>query len=526
MIDLGIVIPAYRLPNQEQLQQRIIQSARMDARPGISYEFLFVTADRFDIVTRDGGQDFFNIAKAYNQGVMYFKNSARYIACADIDLLFPPGFLDYAIRKAGVMPHTHRVRLIDPADIHPRSWTEWKKIKPRPGTGAWNCMRFEDYYKIGGFNESMYGWGGIDTDFKQRKNTTFGRDGCWYDMNMALMHVNHPPNMENAPRRPSENMKIANACRKSGVNWLDRYLETAHEVNGDPGGIPYKITGRYIYTFPKREVPSLPEPEPDYMQPAKSLPANPVPLLPPDAPVVFLTVLRSGWISYNQKEFGPYYVAAMASMLERNVTRPYELWCITDLGDSVRAMLGDRVRAFPLEKREFISKYCKLELFRPDIHATAEGRRIITIDLDTIITGNIDDLVSYGGDFAMLQHPRMKHYGMSGMMSFPAESCTYLYSRFANRPQYYKTHYPLYHGRGDQLWINRQLHVLPHIWEEMFPGRIRDFRTIKNGEEPPGGVGIVYFWGKETPYKHINIPWVARQWESGAIDRFCAGGGW
>lgn len=222
MVDLGIVVPAYKLPEQESLQRRFVDSIKKDARPKATYEILFVTPERFDITTMINGLEIFNIAKAYNAGLQYCKDRACFIACTDIDLIFPPGFIDYAIKKAEQKPHCHRVRLIDPADIVPRNWPVWVHLKPRPGTGAWNVMRYEDYREIGGFCEDMYGWGGIDTDFKQRKLDRFGVPGVWYDADMPLMHVNHQPHTDNAPRRPSENMVIANDCRQKRINWLGR----------------------------------------------------------------------------------------------------------------------------------------------------------------------------------------------------------------------------------------------------------------------------------------------------------------
>ena len=516
MIDLGIVVPAYKLPDQEALQRRFVDSARKDARPKAAYEILFVTPERFCITTIIDGREIFNIAKAYNAGLQYFKDRARFIACADIDLIFPPGFIDYAIQKAEQKPHCHRVRLIDPADIVPRNWPQWAHLRPRPGTGAWNVMRYDDYLEIGGFCEDMYGWGGIDTDFKQRKLDRFGVSGCWYDADMALMHVNHPPNTDNAPRRPTENMVISQARRREKINWLDppRAYERPEPI---PGPLPIDAGLReylynpdwFPYVYPRDEPPGMPGPEPEYRMPHKPTPAGRVNMLDNDEPVIVLAVLRAGWIDYNQKEFGPEYVRAMAGMLARNVARPYEFWCVTDLTVEVQAL--ECCRVWPLGREDFTSKYCKLELFRPDIHAAAAGRRIISIDLDTVIVGNIDDILGYGGPFAMLGHPRIAHWGLSGMMSFPAGSVTCLYEKFAAWPEHYKEYYPLYNGRGDQLWINRQLPVLPHVWQGLFPGRIMDFSTVP-GDGPKKEVSIVYFWGKDTPEKHLGKPWVRKNW--------------
>lgn len=220
---LGIIVPAYNLPEQAALMERFLTSLQVDARPTATYEVLFVTPDRFDVTTAVAGREYFNIAKAYNAGLHYFKDRVDFIACTDIDLIFPPGFIDYSLEKAAQKPHTARVRCIDADSIHPRDWDAWMDLQPMPGTGAWNCMRYADYHAIGGFCEDMYGWGGIDTDFKQAKIRTFGRDNVWYDHEKPLMHVNHEPRTDNAPRRPSENIKIQKQIGQHRPNYLERY---------------------------------------------------------------------------------------------------------------------------------------------------------------------------------------------------------------------------------------------------------------------------------------------------------------
>ncbi|MDY6903670.1 MAG: galactosyltransferase-related protein [Thermodesulfobacteriota bacterium] len=513
LIDLGIVVPAYRLPNQSALEKRFSDSVQSDAAPKISWKILFVTPDRFDIVTRADDRDVFNIGKAYNAGINYFRHTARFIACADIDLLFPPGFLDYSVEMAARRPFCAKVRLVDPDEIESRNWGHWQRRPSRPGSGAWNVMRYAEYDAIGGFNEALFGWGGIDTDFRQRKNRLYGKDGVFFDDRHPLMHVNHEPHIDNAPRRPSENMKIVNAFYHRRINWLQAHRGNDNDHTPPHAVCPYQFDpGRYRFTYPAVDPPNMPPPEPDYQPVEKLLPADPVPLLAPDDPVIILTVLRSGWIDYNEKEFGPRYLAAMADMLCRHVTRPYELWCITDMVKAVK-ISNPEIRTFPLARADFAKKYCKLELFRPDVHAAAAGRRIVTIDLDTLIIGNIDDLLGYAGAFAMLRHPNTAHYGMSGLMSFPARSVTHLYDTFSARPDYYKIHYPLYKGRGDQLFINRHLVVLPHVWEDIWPDAIMDFRDVPE-DGPPPETRIVYFWGKETPDKNLHIPWVADAWLS------------
>lgn len=220
-VDLGVVVPAYRLPDQAALKRRFLSSIKKDSKPKSTVSVLFVEPEVFDIVTMANNRPVFNIGKAYNAGINFFKDHAGLIACADIDLLFPRGFIDHAVKRAASKPHVGRVRLVDPDRIMPRNWPAWETQKARPGSGCWNCMSYECFYTVGGFNEETFGWGGIDTDFNIRLRQAFG-DDVWYDDTYPLMHVNHAPHLANAPRRPSENTRIAKTMQNLGINWLER----------------------------------------------------------------------------------------------------------------------------------------------------------------------------------------------------------------------------------------------------------------------------------------------------------------
>ena len=70
--------------------------------------------------------------------------------------------------------------------------------------------------------------------------------------------------------------------------------------------------------------------------------------------------------------------------------------------------------------------WAKLELFK----AFPKGERVLYFDLDTVITGNIDDIASYSGDFIALTdfyHPR--NIG-SGVMAWEAGKEDKIYDKW------------------------------------------------------------------------------------------------
>lgn len=261
-----------------------------------------------------------------------------------------------------------------------------------------------------------------------------------------------------------------------------------------------------------KEINQWPNPEPGYVEPKKKTQGKELIKLSENEKIVVLTVFRTGLIPFNKKEYNVDYVSAINNALKRNLTRPFEHWCITNKPEQVEK-IGD-VKVFSTSSPHLNSKYCKLELFRPDVHKKAQGKQIFTIDLDTVIIANIDDMFSYGGEFIMRRDRRYRWYGSSPLMSFKAGFGTHFYETFVEKPDLYKKHYPLYSGRGDQLFLYRHTKVAPQFWQEMFgEHKIMVWRDVIPGHKSfSKHTSIVFFCGMHTPPKHLNIPWVKKHW--------------
>jgi hypothetical protein len=62
------------------------------------------------------------------------------------------------------------------------------------------------------------------------------------------------------------------------------------------------------------------------------------------------------------------------------------------------------------------------ELFKPGLFT--EGDRIVFFDLDTVLTGRIDDLCTYDGPFAILRDVFWPDGLQSSVMAWKAGECT------------------------------------------------------------------------------------------------------
>lgn len=88
------------------------------------------------------------------------------------------------------------------------------------------------------------------------------------------------------------------------------------------------------------------------------------------------------------------YVNKLYHSIERNLTMPHRFVCVTDESDGIEC------ETYPLWDwgREYGRCFTRLKMFDPAMRKIF-GKRVICIDLDTVITGNLDKIFSHEEDF-------------------------------------------------------------------------------------------------------------------------------
>lgn len=152
-------------------------------------------------------------------------------------------------------------------------------------------------------------------------------------------------------------------------------------------------------------------------------------------------------------------------------------------------------------KHDWPGWWSKLEVFR-----VITGPALY-LDLDTVITGSLDELVTQP-HFAMLQNFHGHDIGGAGVMWFngPVKG---VYERFVEDPErvinYYRNHAEGSY-RGDQGFINDFLGDVPRVSHPS----IRSYKKhcLKG---LPENTSMVVFHGKPRPTE-INPPWMKEHW--------------
>lgn len=188
-------------------------------------------------------------------------------------------------------------------------------------------------------------------------------------------------------------------------------------------------------------------------------------------PLIIACVLRSG---------GPYtpeWVWALKRGLARHAP-PHEFVCLTDTPDACGMW------AVPL-RYDWPGWWAKLALFEPGLFSG----RVIYLDLDTLVVGDLTDLCGYSGPLAMLSDFYRPQLAQSGVMFWtPGPETEAIWDAWIRDPA---GHMRRYRGDGEFL----HAHAKPDRIQAIFPGRVASYKVhARHG--PPKGARLVCAHGR------------------------------
>ena len=156
--------------------------------------------------------------------------------------------------------------------------------------------------------------------------------------------------------------------------------------------------------------------------------------------------------------YTPDYVSKLYRSLKRNSSIPFEFICLSDNKDIEADVI------LPYNHHDKIKKHWhKLKFFSPHFAYQNPGDDIIVMDIDQVITGNVDGLIGYP-----VNHNELITYGVwwesklktnGGFYKFKSGSLKYVWDDFALNPEYWQLHYynngdVHYKYYGEQNYVN------------------------------------------------------------------------
>lgn len=206
-----------------------------------------------------------------------------------------------------------------------------------------------------------------------------------------------------------------------------------------------------------------------------------------------LTVLRSG------NEFKIEHLIKIQNMLNFYHYN-FELYCLTD---QVKKNLPQGIFHIPIE-HSWSGWWSKIEVFSID-----SDEMFLYMDLDTVITGNLEHMFEQSFDFCPIQdafHRLRNNQRMgSGLFLFRPNSMRYIYEKFKDDPcKYMRNNY------GDGNFIEKQVDLNNcSFLQNVFSNEIFSFKADlcdpPKSRDPDNFIGlpktsrIVFFHGEPRP---------------------------
>ena len=227
-------------------------------------------------------------------------------------------------------------------------------------------------------------------------------------------------------------------------------------------------------------------------------------------------------------EYSAHHVNVLASMVGRWLKMPHEIVCVTDSPDGI----DGGVRIVPLwdDLREHGQCFLRLKAFAPEMRDVFNDR-MISLDLDTVVTGPLDPLFDRPEPFVALRDPSgfAPYCGSQWLLAVGSHS--EVFTRFDY--EQWRLLKPVRGWQGsDQAWISYMIPDAPtwtdadgvysfkdHICGIKGPILIQLVRSEMQQirlRSLPVDARIVHFHGLYDPSRRFirdMIPWVDEHWK-------------
>lgn len=228
-----------------------------------------------------------------------------------------------------------------------------------------------------------------------------------------------------------------------------------------------------------------------------------------------------------RRVYTPEHVDVMCTMLRRNlVNQPHRIVCVTDnpagINECETAPLWDDACDIPnATGRQLPSCYRRLKLYdratQKDI-GIDKGDRIMGIDLDSLITGDLRPVVRTEGEFVgwHLKRQDGKHVFNGSLQMFTAGKLQHIWSEFDPATSPKEALCAGFKG-SDQAWLSYKLCDRPGSVGLVYP--VVSSYPLQNVimAELKHATRIVFFHGSLKPWDpqaRLNTRWIDRYWRN------------
>ena len=237
-----------------------------------------------------------------------------------------------------------------------------------------------------------------------------------------------------------------------------------------------------------------------------------------------LTIMTWYWRqSDNKCEYSPQCVNTWAAMMRRHLTIPHRLVCVTDHPEGIEIdtiplpKQFDKIRSHKWDEAKGAPQcYRRLTLFSPDAAQIFGAGRFVSMDMDCVVTANIDHLFQRDDDFIMFQGTAAKRPYNGSMVMMTAGARTQVYERMQSDGMALVNAAQEKYLGSDQAIISYVLGPGEAVWgkdEGVYFWSPKFKRTYQS--RPPGNMSLLFFPGYPKPWQALEYPYIRHHWHAG-----------
>lgn len=222
-------------------------------------------------------------------------------------------------------------------------------------------------------------------------------------------------------------------------------------------------------------------------------------------------------------KYTAHHVNVLRAMVARNLKLDHEFVCITE--DATDLDPRVRVLKMPRSLEIYRRQARRIWIFAPEV-AQAIGKRVLQIDLDTVIVAPFDEVVGLPEEveFAVWRSPSRGRHGYAfnpSFMMMTAGSRARVWHEFRKNPGpvIHAAHEAGWPTRADQSIISHALATPPgeYTWDHTH-GIYSTRDELDDGRKPlPENARIVSFYGWADPAQNrlqVRCPWIKEHWRT------------
>lgn len=206
------------------------------------------------------------------------------------------------------------------------------------------------------------------------------------------------------------------------------------------------------------------------------------------------------------REFSPDYVNNLYNSIKRNTTVPINFICYTE--NPMELECETRPFLEPLPHWWYI-----IGLFNPK-HGFKD--KVVYLDLDTIVTGNIDHIISLDKSFATIRDFYRPNGLQTAYIMWEPDWGSFIWNKLAEQFPPKKYNKLLGYAGGTNAFLERSVGTGDNVCrlQDEFPEELISYKVhikptpdFKITKEK-----LVFFHGKPRPHEVRNLPWMVEHW--------------